>query len=116
MMEHLLPHKISWTRDGWTWIILCYVQEVSYWTDCILGTDHRLLQKLAVRDPRHNTNHYMFLGFLRGFTLRENQIYFGSCTQIPLYPLKFTSHKDNILAYLRQTVSKTWAREHAHAS
>ena len=33
-------------------------------TNYILGTDRRLFRNVAVRDPRHNLDHYMVLGFL----------------------------------------------------
>ena len=39
-------------------------------TDYILGTDRSLFRNVAVRDPRHNLDHYMVMGLLRGGTLR----------------------------------------------
>ena len=45
--------------------------------DYILGTDCCLFQNVATQDPRHNTNHYMFLGCLHGVTLREHHHYLG---------------------------------------
>ena len=37
-------------------------REVRSRTDYILGTDRRLFRNVAVRDPRHNSDHYMVLG------------------------------------------------------
>ena len=37
-------------------------------TDYILGTDRSLFMNVAVRDPRHNSDHYMVMGLLRGGT------------------------------------------------
>ena len=58
----------TWTRDVRTWSIICCGQEVRYSTDYILGIDIRLLQKVAIQDLWHNTDHYLFLGCLHGST------------------------------------------------
>ena len=39
-------------------------------TDYILGTDRSLIRNVAVRDPRHNSDHYMVMGMLWGGTVR----------------------------------------------
>ena len=31
-------------------------------TDYLLGTDRSLFRNVAVRDPRHNSDHYMVVG------------------------------------------------------
>ena len=77
MMEHFLLFKLLWKRYGRTCIILHCGQEVRSRTDYILGTDCCLFQNVSTQDPRHNTNHYMFLGCLHGVTLREHQHYLG---------------------------------------
>ena len=41
-------------------------------TDYLLGTDRSLFRNVAVRDPRHNSDHYMVVGQLRGGTAREH--------------------------------------------
>ena len=64
MVEHLLPSKFMWTLNGHMCSMLCCDQEVRYHTYYILGTDCSLFQNVAARDPRHNTNRYMFLGCL----------------------------------------------------
>ena len=48
-------------REGW---------EVRSRTDYILGTYRRLFGNVSVRDPRHNSDHYMVLGFLHSASLR----------------------------------------------
>ena len=40
-------------------------REVRYWTDYILGSDHRIFQNVAVQDLRHKSDHHMVLGCLR---------------------------------------------------
>ena len=86
--EHFLPWKLTWTWDGRTWSILHHVQEVRSRAHYIFGMDRHMFQNVAVRDPRHNTDHYMVLGCLRRVTLRENKFYLGSKMQLPLYPPK----------------------------
>ena len=65
--------------------------------DYTLGTDHRLFQDVAVRDPRHNSDHYMVLGCLRGGSAKELTYYLRKLRHLPLRTihrdLTFTSYK-----------------------
>ena len=70
MVAHLLPCHLNWTRDGQALIILHRVNMARYRADYILGTDRRMLPIFKVRSPRHNTDHYLFLGCIRGATQR----------------------------------------------
>ena len=80
-------------------------------TDYILGTDCRLFRNASVRDPRHNSDHYMVLGFLHSAPLREHIGYLGRRTRIPLrYPTTPT-REDIIFAALRREIPKPKARE-----
>ena len=45
--------------------------------DFVMGTDRRLFTNVAVRNSRHNNDHYMVLGCLRSASLRENRRYLG---------------------------------------
>ena len=54
------------------------------WTDYILGTDRRLFWNVSVRDPHHNTNHYMVLGCLLNAPKREHTKYLTGSKQLPL--------------------------------
>ena len=51
MGMHFLPRRNPWLHDKCKWSMRRDEREVRYWTDYILGTDHRLLQDVAVRDP-----------------------------------------------------------------
>ena len=62
MLEHFLPRRRSCCQDGRTWIMIQTGREVRSRTDYILGTDHGLFWNVSVRDPRHNSDHYMVLG------------------------------------------------------
>ena len=55
MSYYFLPYRIPWAKDGWTWSKLRQGNVVWSWTDHIFGTDHCLLHKVFVQDPRHNT-------------------------------------------------------------
>ena len=55
-------------------------------TDYILGTDFRLFVNVYVRDPRHNSDHYIVLGCLHSASLREHARYFGGRKRLPLRP------------------------------
>ena len=50
----------------------------------ILGVDHRLFWNVSVRDPRHNSDHYVVLGSLRSAPLKEHAKYLGGNKRLPL--------------------------------
>ena len=52
----------------------------------ILGSNHRIFQNVAARDPRHNSNHCMVVGSLHGSSPREHSDFLGSSTCLPLRP------------------------------
>ena len=84
---------------------------VRSWTDYILGTDRRLFWNVSVRDPRHNTDHYMVLGCLRSVPEREHAKYLSGRKKLPLRPLAEPTREDGIFAALRRAVPKPHARE-----
>ena len=61
-------------------------REVRSWTDYILGMDHRLFGNVSVRDPRHNSDHYMVLGCLQIASLTEHNRYLGGRKKLLLKP------------------------------
>ena len=77
----------------------------------ILGTDRRLFFNVSVRDPRHNTDHYMVLGYLRSAPKREHIKYLTGSKQLPLRPLSDPTRENSIFATLRRAVPKPHARE-----
>ena len=77
MVTHFLPRRRRWCQDGRTWSMLRKGREVRSRTDYILGTDHRLFGNVSVRDPRHNSDHYMVLGCLHSASLTDHKRYLG---------------------------------------
>ena len=65
MAQHFLPWESRWCRDRRTWGMLRKGREVQSRMDYILGIDCSLFRNVAVRDPRHNSDHYMVLGCLQ---------------------------------------------------
>ena len=61
-------------------------REVRPRTDYILGTDCSLFGNVSVRDPMHNSDHYMVLGCLNSSPLREHARYLGGCKLSPPPP------------------------------
>ena len=72
MLAQFLLRRRPWCRDGRTWSMLQKGREVRSRTDYILGTDRRLFGNVSVRDPRHNSDHYMVLGCLHSASLTEH--------------------------------------------
>ena len=64
ILAHLLPRWRSWCGNRRTWSMIRAGRVVRSRTDYILGTYHRLYWNVSVRDPRHNSDHYMVLGCL----------------------------------------------------
>ena len=81
------------------------------WTEYILGEDFRLFGNVYVRDPRHNSDHYMVLGCLHSASLRENARCLGGCKRLPLRPPTAPTREDRIFAALRRAVPKPQAQE-----
>ena len=80
-------------------------------TDYILGTDRSLFRNVAVRDPRHNSDHYMVMGLLRGGTVREHLSYIAGRRRLPLKPPKRPTREDSLFGDLRQAVPKPQPQE-----
>ena len=85
--------------------------EVQSRTDYILGTDCRLFVNVSVRNPRHNSDHYMVLGCLHSSPLREHARYLGGLTRLLLCPLTAPTREDVIFAALRRAVLKPLDQE-----
>ena len=88
-------------------------------TDYILGKDFRLVWNVSVRDPWHNSEHYMVLGCLHSAPLREHSKYLGGIKQILLRPLTTPTREDEIFAALWRAIPKPQdqdARENAWIS
>ena len=75
-----------------------------------MGTDRHLFGNVSVRDPRHNSDYYMVMGYLYSTPLREHSSYFGGRKRLPLRPPTVLTREDVILAALRRAVSKPLVR------
>ena len=85
-------------------------REVWSQKDYILGTDRRLFGNVSVRDPRHNLDHYMVLGFLPSTSLTEHKRYLGGRKRWPMRPPKKPTREDKAFAALRRDVLKMQPR------
>ena len=65
MAAHFLPRKRNWGRERRTCSMVREGKVVRSRTDYLLGTDRSLFRNVSVRDPRHNTDHFMVVGCLR---------------------------------------------------
>ena len=70
ILAHFLPRRCPWCRGGRTCSMVQMGREVRSWTGYILWKDHCLFRIVAIRDPRHNSDHYMVLGCIRSASLR----------------------------------------------
>ena len=59
---HFLPRNNPWLQEVHTWSIHRSGRQVRSWTNYILGTEIHMFQNVAVRDARHNMDHYLVLG------------------------------------------------------
>ena len=85
-------------------------------TDYILGSDLRIFQNVAVRDPRHNSDHLMVIGCLCGAYLTQHSRYLGYRMRLSLQPpvCQTRMRAEKIFAELRHAVLKPeqWAACH----
>ena len=86
MAQHFMPQRRRWNRDRRTWDMRQKGQVVRSRTDYILGTDRRLFKNVAVRGPRHNSDHYMVLGCLPSAPLSATKRYLGGRKCWPVRP------------------------------
>ena len=111
MAQHFMPRGRRWCRDQRTWDMKRQGQVVRYRTEYILGTDRRLFKNVAVRDPRHNTDHYMVLGCVPGAPLATTRQCQGGQRRWLVPPPAAPSRTDTLFAALRRAVTKTGPRE-----
>ena len=86
-------------------------REVRSRIDYILGTDRHLFGNVSVRDPWHNSDHYMVLGCLPSASLTEHKRYLGGRKKLPLKPPTEPTREDEVFAALRRAVLKARLRE-----
>ena len=79
-----LPRRRTWCKYCRTWVMLQQERVVRSHTDYILGFSFRIFHNVDVQDPRHNSDHFVFMGCLRGSSLREPSHYLGSSMCLPI--------------------------------
>ena len=62
MTAHFLTRRRRWGRERRTWSMVQEGKVVRSRTDYLLGTDRSLFRNVSVRDPLHNTDHFMVTG------------------------------------------------------
>ena len=76
-----------------------------------MWTDRRLFGNVCIRDPRHNSDHYMVMCCLNRASLREHARYLGGRKRLPLLPPNAPMREDIIFAALRRAVLKPRSQE-----
>ena len=110
MAQNFMPRRRRWNRYRRTWDMWRKGQVVRSRSDYILGADSRLFTNVAVRDPRHNSDHDMFLGCLPSAPLLETKRYLGGRKQCPVRPPTEPSPTDTLFAALRRAGPKPTPR------
>ena len=110
MATHFLPRECRWCWDRRTWGMLRKGREMRFRTDYILGTDRRLFGDIFVRDPRHNSDHYMVLGCLPIASLTEHKRYLGGRKRFLMSPPTNPTRVDKLFVALRRAVPKAQPR------
>ena len=81
-------------------------REVHSQTDYILGTDHGLIHNVAVRDARHNTDHYLDMGCLCGVAPAAHLRYIGKLKRFPINPPLTLDGVNQLFENLQGGISK----------
>ena len=111
MTAHFLPRKRRWGRERRTCSMVREGKVVRSRTDYIIGIDRNLFRNVSVRDPRHNTNHFMVVGCLRSAPEQEHTRYIMGRWKMPLRPPTEPTREEGIFASLRRAVPKPHARD-----
>ena len=80
-------------------------------TDYLLGTDRSLFRNVSVRDPRHNTDHFIVVGCLRSALEQEHTRYITGRRKLPLRPPTEQTREDGIFVALRRAMPKPHGRD-----
>ena len=85
-------------------------------TGYILRSDRRIFQNMNVRDPRHNSYHFMVVGSLSGASLMEHSNYLGGRTRLPLRLSRrqTRTRAEELFAELQHAIPKTEKRSAHH--
>ena len=86
-------------------------REVRSRMDYILGKDCCLICNVSIWDPRHNLDHYLVPGCLRGTPMREHSKYLRRHKRTPLRPLTTLTREDGLFAALRRAVPNPKAKK-----
>ena len=111
MTAQFIPRKRRWGRERWTWSMVQEGKVVRSRMDYLLGTDKRLFRNVSVRDPRHNTDHFMVVGCLRSAPGREHTRYIMGRRKSPLQPPTEPTREDGIFAALWRAMPKPHGRD-----
>ena len=111
MTSHFLPRRRRWGWERRTWSMVREGKVVRSRTDYILGTYQSIFRNMSVRDPRHNTDHFMVVGCLLSAPEREHTRYIAGRKKLPLRPPTKPTREGGIFAALRRAVPKPHARE-----
>ena len=110
MAQYFLSQKQWWCRDRPTWGMLQKGREVRSRTEYIPGTDRRLFGNVSVRDPQHNSDHYMVLGCLPSASLTEQKWYLGGRKRWPVRLPAKPTRVEKLSAALRGAIPKAQPR------
>ena len=80
-------------------------------TEYLLGTDRSLFRNVDVRDPRHNSDHFMVVGHLRSATAQDHARYIKGRRKMPLKPPTKPTREDELFGALRKSVPKPHERD-----
>ena len=111
MTENFLPRRRRWGRERRTWSMVWEGKVVRSRTYYLLGTDISLFRNVSVRDPRHNTDHFMVVGCLRSAPEQEHTRYIMGRRKMPLQPPTEPTREDGIFAAQQRVVLKPHARD-----
>ena len=81
-------------------------REVRSQTEYILRIDCHIFSNMSVREPSHNSDHYMVLGCLYSAAIREHAEYLERHMCLPLQPPTSLTREDGIFAALRRAIPK----------
>ena len=85
-LKHISTH--SQPQWGWKdlrkWSMVWWHREAASKPDYLLATNQQTLLDVVVRDPLHNSDHYMVLVCLLSRPLQEKKSYLGSQWRFPL--------------------------------
>ena len=111
IMVHFLLRQCPWCLYGITWTMFRMGKGGAILDGLHPGEGPRIFRNVPVQEFRHNSDHYIILGFIYSATMREHTNYVRCCTRLLLHSPTTLTREDGLFEDLCQAIPKPKLQE-----